>query len=161
MRINIFYQNRLACVASIALVLAKLFGCPDCVMAADSPPSNAKNASSGPAEKSAGLDKPTGLTVAGLDFTASDPSNPKLGVEIAAALTAVLAGEPGLTLVDRQTLAQTLKEHELNLTGAAASDPSVKNEQNLKIGKLVGAKILVSGRAFKLGKDLFITAKMV
>ena len=161
MRINIFYRNSLACVASIAFVVAMFFGCPDCIVAADGPPSNAKNASSGPAEKSAGLDKPTGLTVAVLDFTASYPSNPKLGAEIAAALTAVLAGEPGLTLVDRQTLSQSLKEHELNLTGAAASDPAAKSEQNLKIGKLVGAKILVSGRAFRLGKDLFITAKMV
>jgi len=123
--------------------------CPNHAIAADSVAANAKNAATVPPAKS------TGLTVAVLDFTASDPSNPKLGAEIAAALTAVLAGEPGLTLVDRQTLSQTLKEHELNLTGVATS------EQSVKIGKLVGAKILVSGRAFKLGNDLFITAKMV
>ena len=96
-----------------------------------------------------------GLTVAVLDFTASDPASPNLGSEVAAALTAMLSGESGITLVERQSLAQTLREHELNMTGL------VSDEQAVKIGKLVGAKIMVTGRAFRLGKDLFITAKLI
>ena len=98
---------------------------------------------------------PAGLTVAILDFTASDPATPNLGSEVAAALSAMLSGESGVTLVERQSLAQTLREHELNLTGL------VNDEQAVKVGKLVGAKIMVTGRAFRLGKDLFITAKLI
>ncbi|MGD0898457.1 MAG: CsgG/HfaB family protein, partial [Thermoguttaceae bacterium] len=98
---------------------------------------------------------PARLTVAVLDFTASDPATPNLGSEVAAALTAVLSGESGITLVERQSLAQTLREHELNMTGL------VSDEQAVKIGKLVGAKIMITGRAFRLGKDLFLTAKLI
>jgi TolB-like protein len=95
------------------------------------------------------------LTVAVLDFAANDPAAPKLGSDVAAALTAMLSGEPGITLVERQSLAQTLREHELNMTGL------VNDEKAVKIGKLAGAKIMITGRAFRLGNDLFITAKLV
>jgi TolB-like protein len=110
----------------------------------------AVKAAATPAPKAA-----AGLTVAILDFTATDPTTPNLGSEVAAALTAMLSGEAGITLVERQSLMQALREHELNLTGL------VSEEQAVKIGKLVGAKIMVTGRAFRLGKDLFITAKLI
>ena len=103
----------------------------------------------------AAASKKTGLTVAVLDFTASDPANANMGAEIGAALSAMLSGESGITLVERESLMQTLREHELNLTGL------VNDEQAVKVGKLVGAKIMVTGRAFRLGKDLFITAKLI
>jgi len=119
-------------------------------LAADGPAAkNAKPAAKAPAKPS------PGLTVAILDFTASDPATPNLGTEIASALSAMLSGESGVTLVERQAIAQTLREHELNLTGM------VNEEQAVKVGKLVGAKIMVTGRAFKLGRDLFITAKLI
>jgi TolB-like protein len=107
-----------------------------------------------PATKPA-VKAPAGLTVAVLDFTASDPATPNLGTEIASALGAMLSGESGITLVERQAMAQTLREHELSLTGL------VNEEQAVKVGKLVGAKIIVTGRAFRLGRDLFITAKLI
>jgi hypothetical protein len=31
----------------------------------------------------------------------------------------------------------------------------------VKVGKLVGAKLIVTGRVFKLGKDVFVTAKLI
>ena len=99
--------------------------------------------------------KAAGLTVAVLNFTCSDPSNPNTGSEIAAALTAMLSSEPGVTLVERESIMQTLREHELNLTGL------VNDETAVKVGKLAGAKIMVTGRAFRLGKDMFITAKLI
>jgi TolB-like protein len=98
---------------------------------------------------------PAGLTVAVLDFTTDDPANPNAGGEMASALIALLSGEPGFKLVERQSLLQTLHEHELNLTGL------VHAEQAIKIGKLVGAKIMITGRSFRLGKDVFITAKLI
>ncbi len=97
----------------------------------------------------------TPLTVAVLDFAASDPANPNLGQEVAAALTAMLSDAQGIRLVDRQSLHQTMEEQELNLTGL------VSDAQAIKIGKLVGARIIVSGRMFRLGNDLYVTAKLV
>lgn len=95
------------------------------------------------------------FTVAVLDFTSSDASNPSAGSEMAAALTAMLSGESGITLVERQSITETLREHELNLTGL------VDDAQAIKVGKLVGARIMVTGRAFRLGKDLVLTAKII
>ncbi len=106
-------------------------------------------------DKAKGDQAAAGLTVAILDFTADDPANPNAGSDMASALTAMLSGESGLKLVERQSLLQTLHEHELNLTGL------VNQEQAIKVGKLVGAKIMITGRAFRLGKDIFITAKLI
>lgn len=95
------------------------------------------------------------LTVAILDFEANAPGSPDLGRQIGEALTATLTGEDGFTLVDRSSMARTLQESELNLTGL------VNTDQATKIGKLVGAKILVTGKVFPLDKQLFFTAKLI
>lgn len=96
-----------------------------------------------------------GITVALLDFDANLPGNPDLGKQITEALTAVLTGQTGFTLVDRASMNRTLQEHELNLTGLVNSD------QATQIGKLVGAKILVTGKAFLLDKKIYVTAKVI
>jgi TolB-like protein len=96
-----------------------------------------------------------GVTVALLDFEVNVPGNPDLGKQITDALTAVLTGESGFTLVDRSSMNRTLQEHELNLTGLVNSD------QATQIGKLVGAKILVVGRAFQIDKKMYVTAKVI
>jgi hypothetical protein len=96
-----------------------------------------------------------GLTVAILDFDANTPGNPELGKQIGETLTAVLTGEPGFTLIDRASVNRTLQEHELGLTGL------VNPDQAAQIGKLVGAKILVVGKAFMLDKQIFVTAKVI
>jgi len=95
------------------------------------------------------------LTVAVLDFAANTPGEPELGKQIGEALTVMLSGEPGFKLVDRVALSRALQEHELNLSGV------VETEQAIKVGKLVGARILVVGKAFAMGKKMFITAKMI
>lgn len=98
---------------------------------------------------------PATLTVAILDFAAKDPGNPDLGREIADALGALLSGEPGFTLVDRSAQERALQEQALNLTGL------VDAEQAVKIGKIVGAKIIVTGRVFNLGQQTYIVAKLI
>lgn len=129
---------------------------PVVVLAAESRPSGATEAAaSRPAGHEAGPAAARPLTVAILDFGAKDPAVPDLGPQIGEVLTAVLSGEPGFTLVDRATLARTLQEHELNLSGV------VSTEQAVQVGKLVGARILVTGKAFTLGKQVFITAKLI
>jgi TolB-like protein len=108
-----------------------------------------------PAQPETASTRQTTLTVAILDFDASAPGNPDLGRQISETLTATLSGEPGFTLVDRSTLARTLQEHELNLTGA------VSTEAAIKVGNLVGARILITGKVFTLDKSLFMTAKLI
>jgi len=95
------------------------------------------------------------LTVAMLDFSAKDPGNPDLGKQIGEALAAGLADTPGITLVDRESIRHTIQEHALNLTGLVDSDKSIQ------IGKLVGARIMITGSAFVLGKQMTITAKLI
>lgn len=95
------------------------------------------------------------ITVAILDFDANFPGNADLGKQIAETLSATLSGEDGITLVDRASLAKTIAEQEVNLTGLVAQDRAIK------IGNLIGAKILIMGRAFTMDKSLMITAKLV
>ncbi|MGD0770272.1 MAG: CsgG/HfaB family protein [Tepidisphaeraceae bacterium] len=98
---------------------------------------------------------PPGLTVAILDFETDTPGAPDLGGEISETLSATLSGEPGFTLVDRASITKVLSEHSMNLSGLMNPDDAIK------IGKLVGAKILVTGKAFALDKEIFITAKLI
>jgi hypothetical protein len=95
------------------------------------------------------------LTVAILDFDVTAPGHPKLGKEIVEALTARLAVEPGIEIVDRSSVADILHKSELNPTGV------VNVDQGGKIGKLVGAKVLVTGRVFLLDNQLFFAAKLI
>ena len=94
-------------------------------------------------------------TIAILDFAANTPGDPELGKQVSEVLAATLSGEDGFTLVDRASMSHTLAEHELNLTGL------VSPEQTVKIGKLVGAKILITGKIFLVDKQLYLTAKLV
>ncbi|HEX4056414.1 MAG TPA: CsgG/HfaB family protein [Tepidisphaeraceae bacterium] len=98
---------------------------------------------------------PPGLTVAILDFETDTPGAPDLGSQISETLSATLSGEPGFTLVDRAEISKVLSEHSMNLSGLMNPNDAIK------VGKLVGAKILVTGRAFALDKQVFITAKLI
>jgi TolB-like protein len=122
---------------------------------AESPAAGTPAPASRPAASAPASGKPADLTVALLDFTASAPGTPELGSQIGEVLTATLSSEPGFRLVDRATLTRTLQEHEMNLSGVVDGDKAVK------IGKLVGARILVTGKAFTMGKKTFITAKLI
>lgn len=96
-----------------------------------------------------------GLTVAVLDFAADTPGSDDLGAQISEVLAASLSGTDGITLVDRSSLARALQEQELNLSGV------VSPEQATQVGKLVGARLLVTGKAFAVGKKTFLTAKVI
>ena len=95
------------------------------------------------------------LTVAILDFAAKDPGSPDLGRELADAIGALITDDPGFVLVDRSIQERALQELSLNLSGLV--DP----EQAVKVGKLVGARIIVTGRVFTLGQQTFIVAKLI
>jgi TolB-like protein len=101
------------------------------------------------------MEPATGPTVALLDFTADVGGNADLGKQIVDTLTATLSDQPGFVLLDRTSMLHTLGENELNLTGLIDADKAIH------VGKLVGAKLLITGKAFALDKSVFITAKII
>lgn len=97
----------------------------------------------------------TSITVAIIDFESKAPGNPELGQQLGDILTARMSIYDQFQLVERQKLQELLKEQQLNLTGM------VDTNQAIKVGKMLGARIMVFGRAFPVDKDLYIVAKIV
>lgn len=133
--------------------------CPALVVAVSraAPPATTQAADTRPADTRPAETRPADgrVAVAILDFESSTPGAPDLGKQIAEVLAATLSGEPGFQLVDRASMGRLFTEHEFNLTGLVG--PGDAN----KIGKLVGARILVTGKAFALDKQVFVTAKLI
>jgi hypothetical protein len=94
----------------------------------------------------------TKITVAVLDFESAAAD---LGKQVADATAAKIGKQGDFDLVDRASLSRSLQETELNLTGLIDPDKAVK------IGKLVGARLLITGRAAAMDKNLVLTAKII
>lgn len=95
------------------------------------------------------------ITVAVFDFESKDESIRDLGAKTSALLNAQLSTEPQLITVERAELEKVLSEQELGLSGAIEPNTAAK------VGHLTGAKILVTGRVFKVEKDLIMVAKII
>ena len=70
-------------------------------------------------------------------------------------LAAELATTPELLLVERDDLERILKEHELTLSGAVAADEAIR------VGKLTGARLLITGSVIDTGNDRYVVAKVI
>lgn len=95
------------------------------------------------------------LTVAVFDFESKDEAVRDLGPKVATILNATLSAEPGLIMVERAELEKVLGEQELGLSGTVSADTAAK------VGNLTGAKVLVTGRVFKVDKETMIVAKVI
>jgi Curli production assembly/transport component CsgG len=95
------------------------------------------------------------INVAVFDFETKEAGVSKLGPQIADMITAYLSGNPDLNLVERAELDKVLAEMGLSMTGI------VDQTQAVKVGHVLGAKILVTGRAFPVGGELVIVAKII
>jgi len=95
------------------------------------------------------------LPVAIFDFESKDEAVRDLGPKIATLVNANLSAEPQIVTVERAELDKVLGEHELGLSGTVSSDSAAK------VGQLTGAKVLVTGRVFKVDDQLFIVAKII
>ncbi len=93
------------------------------------------------------------LTVAIFDFEAREA--PDLGRDVSALINATLSAEANLITVERAELAKVLGEQELGLSG------TVSTETAAKVGHLTGAKVLVTGRLFKVGTETVMVAKII
>jgi hypothetical protein len=95
------------------------------------------------------------LTVAVFDFESKDENVRDLGPKVATLLNATLSVEPNLILVERAELEKVLGEQELGLSGTVSADTAAK------VGNLTGAKVLITGRVFKVDKETMIVAKVI
>lgn len=98
---------------------------------------------------------PQFLSVAVLDFEASEPLSDDYGSQIALLLNTHLSMSGNLILVEREELDKLLSEQELGLSGTV--DPG----SAARIGQLTGAKVLVTGRAFNTGESLVTVARIM
>ena len=107
-----------------------------------------------PVQQSTGEEpRERGLAVAVVDFAVDDLAVDNLGSQIAQTVTILLANQPGLRMVDRSSLDAVLEEQQLSLTGL------VDTHEAVRVGQLVGARIIVVGQVFQLGEQVFLTAK--
>lgn len=95
------------------------------------------------------------LTVAVFDFESKDETVRDLGPKVATLINALLSAEPQIITVERGELEKVLGEQELGLSGTVSADTAAK------VGHLTGAKVLVTGRAFRVDKELLLVAKVI
>ena len=98
---------------------------------------------------------PQRLTVAVLDFETKGQEVADLGAKIADLMTVFMSTRPNLQAVEREELKKILAEMELGASGVVAGDRAAR------IGGLVGAQVLVTGRAFVLDAKLYVVGKAV
>lgn len=95
------------------------------------------------------------LTVAVFDFESKDEAVRDLGPKVATLVNANLSAQPDIVTVERAELEKALGEQELGLSG------TVSSESAAKVGQLTGAKVLVTGRIFKVENQTMIVAKII
>ncbi len=70
-------------------------------------------------------------------------------------LFAALVANPDLLLVDREEINKTLEEQELNLSGMVSPGDAVK------VGGLIGAKVLVTGSVIDADQSVYLVARII
>ena len=95
------------------------------------------------------------LTVAVFDFESRDEAVRDLGPKVATLVNADLSAQPDIITVERAELEKVLSEQELGLSG------TVSSESAAKVGQLTGARVLVTGRVFKVENQTLIVAKII
>jgi hypothetical protein len=90
-----------------------------------------------------------------LDFATDGKPLAATGQEVTELLVAGLSSAPELILVERARLEDVLSEIEFGISG------TVSTASAARIGHLVGAKALVTGRVFRTGDELVAVARMI
>jgi hypothetical protein len=95
------------------------------------------------------------LTVAVLPFDGSDEKLQTKAVEAATLLAAQLSTNADLWMVERTDIDKFLGEHNLKLSGL--TDPAAAAQT----GRILGARVLVTGRLIPTGDNLVMVAKVM
>ncbi len=77
------------------------------------------------------------------------------GEKVSDLLFVFLSNNPSLVFVDRQEIEKVFNEHELSMSGM------VDQTQAIKIGKLTGAKVIITGSVMEMDNKLYIIAKII
>jgi TolB-like protein/ribosomal protein L14 len=93
--------------------------------------------------------------VALLPFQERGPEVKGFSGKVTDLLFADLVANPDLFLVEREDLQKVLDELKLSLTGLVRSD------QATAVGRLTGAKILVTGSVIQVDKSVYVVAKII
>lgn len=95
------------------------------------------------------------LSVAVLSFDSSDEVFKNKSAEMSALLAAHLSTQGDLWLVDREEMEKLLAEQTIALSGLTDAASAAK------AGKIIGAKILVTGRTIRSGNGAILVAKVI
>lgn len=95
------------------------------------------------------------VTLAVLNFDASEERLQGKAAEVATLLSAQLSTNADLWLVERAELDKILSEQTLKLSGL--TDPATA----VTVGKLTGARALVTGRVIRSGESVTLVAKII
>lgn len=95
------------------------------------------------------------VTLAVLPFDASEEKLQGKAAEVATLLSAQLSTNASLWLVERAELDKILSEQSLKLSGL--TDPATA----VTVGKLTGARALVTGRVIRSGETVTLVAKVI
>ena len=95
------------------------------------------------------------MSVVVFPFDTTSTGQKDLGDQISQIVAASPSELDDVVLVERQSMSKILEEQEINLTGM------VDNAKAIQIGKLVGARLMVCGKAFQLGQTINLTAKLI
>lgn len=95
------------------------------------------------------------LTVAVLGFESSDPRQKPTAAEVTELFGVFLGTNPEITLVERAEIDRILGEQTLGLSGLTAPDSAAK------VGQLLGAKALITGRIIPTGDKTLLVAKVM
>jgi uncharacterized protein YkvS len=95
------------------------------------------------------------ITVAVFDFDSKGEGIRDLGSQVATLVNANLSANPKFVTVERAELEKILSEQELGLSGTISLDSAAK------VGQLTGAKVLITGRVFKVNEQTIIVAKVI
>jgi hypothetical protein len=95
------------------------------------------------------------LYAAVFDFTDGSESLKGQGQSIGQLLNALLSTREGILLVERAELDKIFSEQQLGLSGNLTTAGAIK------VGRLTGAQILVTGRVFTAGNKTYAVAKVI
>ena len=98
---------------------------------------------------------PPMVTVAVLDFECEIEGSKDLGSQFASSLAAYLSKEADLVTVERAELDKLLSEQELGRSGLVEPNTAAV------VGRLTGAKVLITGRVFVAGDEFLVVSKVI
>lgn len=105
--------------------------------------------------QAAGEEPPVVYPLAIFPFGERGPEVEDLGGKVSDLLFAKLVVRDSLFLVDRAELQKILQEQELSAAGL--TDP----EQSNQVGRLTGARVLVTGSVFQVGNSVYAVARLI